>query len=162
MGTNTDPYQPVERELKITRQILRVLSDFNNPVGIVTKNHMVTRDIDILGDMAKRNLAEVFLSVTTLDKDLARAMEPRASTPHRRLDAIHALASAGIPVGVMTAPMIPGLNDHEMEAILEAAVGCRRHARRLHRSAPAARDQGTVRGMAAHRTGPTAPSACCR
>ena len=122
MGTNTDPYQPVERELKVTRQILRVLSDFNNPVGIVTKNHMVTRDIDILADMAKRNLAEVFLSVTTLDKDLARTMEPRASAPHRRLDAIRALADAGVPVGVMTAPMIPGLNDHEMEAILEAAA----------------------------------------
>ncbi|OFX03034.1 MAG: DNA repair photolyase [Alphaproteobacteria bacterium RIFCSPHIGHO2_12_FULL_66_14] len=122
MGTNTDPYQPVERELKVTRQILRVLGDFNNPVGIVTKNHMVTRDIDILGDMARRNLVEVFLSVTTLDKDLARAMEPRASTPQRRLDAIRALATAGIPVGVMTSPMIPGLNDHEMEAILEAAM----------------------------------------
>jgi len=121
MGTNTDPYQPVERDLKITRQILRVLSDFNNPVGIVTKNHMVTRDIDILGDMAKRNLAEVFVSVTTLDKDLARTMEPRASAPHRRLEAIRALAAAGVPVGVMTSPMIPGLNDHEMEAILEAA-----------------------------------------
>jgi DNA repair photolyase len=122
MGTNTDPYQPVERDLKITRQILRVLSDFNNPVGIVTKNHLVTRDIDILGDMAKRNLAEVFLSVTTLDRDLARTMEPRASAPHRRLDAIRELAAAGIPVGVMTAPMIPGLNDHEMEAILDAAA----------------------------------------
>jgi DNA repair photolyase len=121
MGTNTDPYQPVERELKITRQILRVLSDFNNPVGIVTKNHMVTRDIDILADMAKRNLAEVFVSVTTLDKALARDMEPRASAPHRRLEAIRALAAAGVPAGVMTAPMIPGLNDHEMEAILEAA-----------------------------------------
>ncbi len=122
MGTNTDPYQPVERDLKVTRQILRVLSDFNHPVGIVTKNHLVTRDIDILADMARRNLAEVFLSVTTLDRDLARAMEPRASTPQRRLDAIRALATAGIPVGVMTAPMIPGLNDHEMEAILDAAV----------------------------------------
>jgi len=122
MGTNTDPYQPVERDLKITRSILKVLSDFNNPVGIVTKNHMVTRDIDILGDMAKRNLSEVFLSITTLDKDLARTMEPRASAPHRRLDAIKALADAGIPAGVMTAPMIPGLNDHEMEAILEAAA----------------------------------------
>ena len=121
MGTNTDPYQPVERELKITRQILRVLSDFNNPVGIVTKNHLITRDIDILADMAKRNLAECFVSVTTLDKDLARDMEPRASAPHRRLEAIRALAAAGIPAGVMTAPMIPGLNDHEMEAILEAA-----------------------------------------
>jgi len=122
MGTNTDPYQPVERELKITRGIIRVLSDFNNPVGIVTKNHLVTRDIDILADMAKRNLAEVFLSVTTLDKDLARTMEPRASAPHRRLEAIRSLAEAGVPVGVMTAPMIPGLNDHEMEAILEAAL----------------------------------------
>ena len=122
MGTNTDPYQPVERDLKVTRQILRVLSDFNHPVGIVTKNHLVTRDIDILADMARRNLAEVFLSVTTLDKDLARAMEPRASAPPRRLDAIRALATAGIPAGVMTAPMIPGLNDHEMEAILDAAV----------------------------------------
>ncbi len=122
MGTNTDPYQPVERDLKITRQILRVLSDFNNPVGIVTKNHLITRDIDILGDMARRNLAEVFLSITTLDRDLARTMEPRASAPHRRLDAIRELAAAGIPVGVMTAPMIPGLNDHEMEAILDASA----------------------------------------
>lgn len=122
MGTNTDPYQPVERDLKITRQILQVLSDFNNPVGIVTKNHLITRDIDILGDMAKRNLAEVFLSITTLDRDLARTMEPRASAPHRRLAAIRELAAAGIPVGVMTAPMIPGLNDHEMESILDAAT----------------------------------------
>jgi DNA repair photolyase len=122
MGTNTDPYQPVERELKITRSILKVLSDFNNPVGIVTKGHLITRDIDILADMAKRNLAEVFLSVTTLDKALARDMEPRASAPHRRLDAIRELSAAGIPTGVMTAPMIPGLNDHEMEAILEAAT----------------------------------------
>jgi len=122
MGTNTDPYQPVERDLKITRQILCVLSDFNNPVGIVTKNHLITRDIDILGDMARRNLAEVFLSITTLDRDLARTMEPRASAPHRRLAAIRELSAAGIPVGVMTAPMIPGLNDHEMEAILDAAA----------------------------------------
>ena len=121
MGTNTDPYQPVERELKITRQILRVLSDFNNPVGIVTKGQLVARDVDILADMARRNLAEVFLSITTLDKDLARDMEPRASAPHRRLAAIRTLADAGVPVGVMTAPMIPGLNDHEMEAILDAA-----------------------------------------
>ena len=122
MGTNTDPYQPVERDLKVTRQILRVLSDFNHPVGIVTKNHLITRDIDILTDMARRNLAEAFLSVTTLDKDLARVMEPRASAPHRRLAAVRELADAGIPTGVMTAPMIPGLNDHEMESILEAAV----------------------------------------
>ena len=98
-----------------------MLNAFNNPVGIVTKGQLITRDIDILGAMAKRNLAEVFVSITTLDKDLARAMEPRASAPHRRLEAIRALSAAGIPTGVMTAPMIPGLNDHEMEAILEAA-----------------------------------------
>jgi len=123
LSPGLDPYQPVERELQVTREILQVLSDFNHPVGIVTKNHMVTRDIDILSSMAQRGLAEVFLSVTTLDKDLARKMEPRASAPHRRLEAIRALSAAGIPTGVMTAPMIPGLNDHEMESILEAAAG---------------------------------------
>ncbi|MBL8673424.1 MAG: PA0069 family radical SAM protein [Rhodospirillales bacterium] len=122
MGTNTDPYQPVERELKITRSILEVLSAFNHPVGIVTKNHLITRDADILGDMARRNLAEVFVSVTTLDRHLANVMEPRASTPARRLAAIRTLADAGVPTGVMAAPMIPALNDHEMEAILDAAA----------------------------------------
>ena len=154
MGTNTDPYQPVERELKITRQILQVLSDFNNPVGIVTKSQLVTRDIDILADMAKRNLAEVFLSVTTLDKDLARddgAARLGAAPPARRDPRA---GDAGIPTGVMTAPMIPGLNDHEMEAILEAARRSRRHARGLHRPAPAARDQGPVRRMAARQHRP--------
>src|SRR4029450_13960128 len=95
MGTNTDPYQPVERELKITRQILQVLSDFNNPVGIVTKSQLITRDIDILGDMARRNLAEAFVSVTTLDKALARAMEPRASAPHRRVEGVRDVGGGG-------------------------------------------------------------------
>ncbi|HJQ60571.1 MAG TPA: PA0069 family radical SAM protein [Vineibacter sp.] len=122
MGTNTDPYQPVERELKITRSILQVLAEFNHPVGIVTKNHLITRDIDILAPMAKRQLAEVFVSVTTLDRHLANIMEPRASTPARRIAAIKQLAEAGIPTGVMSAPMIPAINDHEMEAILEAAA----------------------------------------
>jgi DNA repair photolyase len=122
IGTNTDPYQPVERELKIMRSILQVLSETNHPVGIVTKSALITRDIDILADMAKRNLAEVFLSVTTLDRHLANVMEPRAATPARRLDAIRQLAAAGIPTGVMTAPMIPALNDHEMETILQEAV----------------------------------------
>src|SRR5260370_11844027 len=102
MGTYTDPYQPVERDLKITRAILKVLSDFNNPLGIVTKNHMVTRDIDILADMAKRNLPEVFLSVTTLDNALARYMEPRSSAPHRRLDALPHLRPAAIPTAPIT------------------------------------------------------------
>jgi DNA repair photolyase len=123
MGTNTDPYQPVERELRITRSILQVLAEFNHPVGIVTKNHLITRDIDILAPMARRQLAEVFVSVTTLDRHLANVMEPRASTPARRIAAIRELSAAGIPTGVMSAPMIPAINDHEMEAILEACAG---------------------------------------
>ena len=162
MGTNTDPYQPVERELKITRQILRVLSDFNNPVGIVTKNHMVTRDIDILADMAKRNLAEVFLSVTTLDKDLARTMEPRASAPHRRLDAIRALADAGVPVGVMTAPMIPGA---ERPRDGGDPRGRRRGRRARARASPSCACRSRSRSCSRNgcaSIGPTAPSACCR
>lgn len=122
MGTNTDPYQPVERDLKVTRAILQVLAEFNHPVGIVTKNHLITRDIDILAPMAQRQLAEVFVSVTTLDRYLANVMEPRASTPSRRIAAIKQLSEAGIPTGVMSAPMIPAINDHEMEAILEAAA----------------------------------------
>lgn len=123
MGTNTDPYQPVERGLKITRQILEILAAFNHPVGIVTKSALVTRDIDILAPMAARGLAKVCLSVTTLDRDLARRMEPRAATPARRLAAIRALSDAGIPTGVMASPMIPALNDAELDAILEAARG---------------------------------------
>ncbi|HAJ47246.1 MAG TPA: radical SAM protein [Alphaproteobacteria bacterium] len=121
LGTNTDPYQPIERNMEITRGILTVLRDFRHPVGIVTKSHLVTRDSDILGDMAGRNLAKAAISITTLDRKLARSMEPRAATPERRLAAIKALAEAGIPVTVMAAPMIPGLNDHELEGILEAA-----------------------------------------
>jgi DNA repair photolyase len=122
MGTNTDPYQPIEREHRITRAILEVLRDFNHPVGIVTKSALIQRDIDILGPMAEKRLAHAFLSITTLDRELARKMEPRAATPPRRLETIRALAAAGIPVGVMAAPMIPALNDHEMESILEAAA----------------------------------------
>jgi DNA repair photolyase len=122
MGTNTDPYQPIEREHRITRGILEVLRDFNHPVGIVTKSALIQRDIDILAPMAAKRLAHAFVSITTLDRELARKMEPRAATPPRRLETIRALAAAGIPVGVMTAPMIPALNDHEMESILEAAV----------------------------------------
>jgi DNA repair photolyase len=121
LGTNTDPYQPVERTLKLTRAVLEVLDRFNHPVGIVTKSAGVLRDLDILGSMARRNLARVYLSVTTLDPMLARRMEPRAATPARRLAAIAELARAGVPVGVMAAPMIPGLNDAEMEKIIEAA-----------------------------------------
>jgi DNA repair photolyase len=122
MGTNTDPYQPIEREHRITRGILEVLSRFNHPVGIVTKSALIQRDIDILAPMAEKKLAHVFVSISTLDRELARKMDPRAPTPPRRLETIRALADAGIPVGVMSAPMIPALNDHEMEQVLEAAV----------------------------------------
>ena len=128
IGTNTDPYQPIEREYRVMRSILKVLWEFKHPVGIVTKSALVTRDIDILAPMAEQRLAKVALSITTLDRKLARAMEPRASTPERRLDAIRALSDAGIPTAVMAAPMIPALNDDELEAILSAAydAGARR------------------------------------
>ena len=122
MGTNTDPYQPLEREMAITRGVLEVLERFGHPVAIVTKSHLVTRDADILGRMAARGLAKVCLSVTSLDPALARRMEPRAATPLRRLAAIRELSEAGVPTGVMFAPTIPALNDQEMEAVLEAAA----------------------------------------
>ncbi|ABQ29771.1 PA0069 family radical SAM protein [Acidiphilium cryptum] len=122
LGSNTDPYQPVERQLRLTRAVLEVLERFGHPVSIVTKSAGVLRDVDILGRMAARNLARVHLSVTTLDARLARAMEPRAAAPGRRLDAITGLKAAGIPVGVLAAPMIPGVNDAELERILEASA----------------------------------------
>jgi DNA repair photolyase len=122
LGSNTDPYQPVERRLKLTRGILEVLERFNHPVVIVTKSAGVERDVDILARMAGKNLVKVFLSVTTLDAKLARAMEPRAASPARRLAAIAGLKAAGVPVGVFASPMIPGLNDAELEGILEAAA----------------------------------------
>ena len=121
MGTNTDPYQPVERERGITREILKVLADCNHPVTIVTKSALIERDIDILAPMAEKGLTAAALSVTTLERTVARAMEPRAAAPARRLAAIRSLAEAGIPVRVMVAPVVPGITDHEMEAILEAA-----------------------------------------
>jgi DNA repair photolyase len=121
MGTNTDPYQPIEKKMRITRSILEVLREFRHPVGIVTKSPLILRDIDILSDMARMGLAKAALSITTLDRRLARAMEPRAGTPSRRLQAITGLSEAGIPTGVMFAPAIPALNDHEMEAVLAAA-----------------------------------------
>jgi len=118
----TDCYQPAEKRFRITRRCLEVLAEFGNPVAIITKNHLVTRDIDLLAKLAAHNAAMVTLSVTTLDADLARKMEPRTSSPRRRLEAIRELSSAGIPVGVMVAPVIPGLTDHEMPAILKAAA----------------------------------------
>ena len=122
IGTNTDPYQPIEKDRRIMREILEVLEAANHPVGIVTKSALVMRDIDILSRMAAKGLAKVALSVTTLDRTLARAMEPRAATPTRRLEAIKALTEAGIPAMIMTAPIIPGLNDSEIERLLEAGV----------------------------------------
>ncbi len=121
LGSNTDPYQPVERTLKLTRSVLEVMDRFNHPVGIVTKSAGVLRDLDILSSMAKRNLVRVYMSLTTLDPHLARVMEPRAATPARRLHAIAELTRAGVSAGVLTAPMIPGLNDVELEKLLEAA-----------------------------------------
>ncbi len=121
LGSNTDPYQPVDRTLRLTRAVLEVLERFGHPVSIVTKSAGVLRDLDILRRMAARGLVRVWLSVTTLDPGLARRMEPRAATPSRRLAAIQALAEAGIPAGVLAAPMIPGLNDMELEGILQAA-----------------------------------------
>jgi DNA repair photolyase len=122
IGTNTDPYQPIEREHQIMRRILEVLDRFGHPVGIVTKSALVLRDLDILERMAARNLVKVALSVTTLDPKLARVMEPRAATPPRRLDALAKLTAAGIPASVMVAPVIPALNDSEIERILDAAA----------------------------------------
>ena len=122
LGSNTDPYQPVERGLKLTRSVLEVLDRFNHPVAIVTKSAGVLRDVDILASMARRNLARVHISVTTLDARLARTMEPRAATPMRRLQAIAELTRAGIPTGVLAAPMIPALNDAELEKIMESAA----------------------------------------
>jgi DNA repair photolyase len=118
----TDPYQPIERKLEITRRCLRVLARFRNPVGIITKNRLVTRDSDLLEELAEFSCAAVNVSVTSLDESLQRMMEPRTSPPHARLDAIARLCEAGIPVGVMVAPIIPGLTDHEMPAILAASA----------------------------------------
>jgi DNA repair photolyase len=121
LGSNTDTYQPAERRLRVTRAILEVLRDFRHPVTIVTKSALIQRDLDILAEMAKDRLAIVTISLTTLDRALARHMEPRAATPERRLETIAALAAAGVPTGVLTAPMIPALNDGELEQLLERA-----------------------------------------
>jgi DNA repair photolyase len=122
-GTNTDCYQPIERRHQLMRGLLQVLSDCDHPLTIVTKSALIERDIDLLAPMAKKNLVKAFVSITTLDHRLARTLEPRAASPRRRVDAIRALADAGIPCGVMVAPLIPALTDKSLEAILEAAAG---------------------------------------
>lgn len=122
MSGITDVYQPIERRLRLTRQCLEVFAEFRNPVGIVTKNHLITRDADLLAELAHYQAVSVCISLTTLDPELARTLEPRASSPQRRLAAIRDLTAAGVPVRVLTAPIIPGLNDHEIPALLEAAA----------------------------------------
>jgi DNA repair photolyase len=122
LGTNTDPYQPIEREWRVTRSVLEVLCECDHPFTIVTKSALVERDIDLIAPMAAKCMARVYLSITTLDRELARRMEPRAAAPQRRLQALKTLSEAGVPVGVMVAPIIPQLNDRDLEAILEAAA----------------------------------------
>lgn len=121
LGANTDPYQPIERDRLLTRDILSVLATFDHPVTVITKSALVCRDLDLLAAMAEKELAMVSISLTTLNNELARALEPRAATPAKRLEAIRRLSEVGIPVAVLTSPMIPGLNDHELERLLEAA-----------------------------------------
>lgn len=118
----TDPYQPIERKLQITRKCLEVLAKFRNPVGIITKNRLVTRDVDLLRELAQFDCVAVNISITSLDVDLQRVLEPRTSPPKARLEVVRQLRDAGIPVGVMTAPIIPGLTDHEIPALIEAAA----------------------------------------
>ncbi|MFY2764017.1 PA0069 family radical SAM protein [Arenimonas sp. MALMAid1274] len=121
MGTNTDPYQPIERRYRITRQLIELLAECRHPFTLLTKNALIERDLDLLAPLAREGLVSAALSVTTLDNRLAARMEPRASAPHRRLQAIRRLAEAGVPTGVMFAPVIPAVNDHELEHVLEAA-----------------------------------------
>jgi DNA repair photolyase len=123
LGANTDPYQPVERRLKVTRSILEVLARTRHPVSLITKHALVLRDLDLLSDLARGGLVSIAVSVTTLDAELKRVMEPRAASPQARLRTLAELSAAGVPTSVMAAPMIPALNDHELEAILESAAG---------------------------------------
>jgi DNA repair photolyase len=122
IGGDTDVYQPAERSLRITRSVIEVLSRFNHPFSIITKSALILRDLDLIAPMAAKGLVRAAVSITTLDRKLARAMEPRAATPERRVGAVKGLAAAGVPVTVMFAPVIPGLNDHELESVLERAA----------------------------------------
>src|SRR5699024_7860597 len=119
---NTDCYQPIERKLEITRGLLKVFAQYRHPLGMITKNSLVLRDLDLLKDLAADNLVNVFISITTLDEELRRAMEPRTASAIKRLQTVEALAKAGVPVGIMTAPIIPGLNHHEIPQIIKAAA----------------------------------------
>ncbi len=163
MGTNTDPYQPLEKKLRITRSILEVLRDFRHPVAIVTKSPLILGDLDILSEIAAMELAKAALFVTTLDRKLARVMEPRAGTPARRLQAVRGLTDAGISAGVMFTPAIPALNDHEMEVVLEAAkaAGSRSEGYvplRLPPKGAGHGEQGFVPGIAENQSSRPGPS----
>ncbi len=122
IGANTDPYQPIERKYRITRGILEVLAECDHPLGIITKSALIERDLDLLAPMAKKGLVHVFVSIGTLDHELMRTLEPRTVAPTRRLAVLRALSAAGVPCGVLVAPIIPFLNDHDMEAVLENAA----------------------------------------
>ena len=148
MSGVTDCYQPAERQFRITRSCLEVLAEFRNPVTLITKNFLITRDIDVLKELAAFDAVRAYISITTLNADLAAKMEPRASSPTHRLRAVEMLAKAGIPVGVMVAPIIPGLNDREMPAVLEAAKSAGAIEAGLHDAAAALRGEGRLRGMA--------------
>ena len=134
LGANTDPYQPIEREHRITRSILEVLWEFRNPVGIVTKGSLIERDLDLLEPMAREGLAQVFVSIGSLDGEIARTLEPRAAAPYRRVETIRRLSESGVPCGTLVAPIIPFLNDKDMEAVLEAVseAGARMAGYTLH------------------------------
>ena len=158
IGTNTDPYQPIERQYQVMRRILEVLDRAGHPVGIVTKSALVLRDLDILARMAERKLAKVALSVTTLDPELARKMEPRAATPMRRLETLRRLSQAGVPTSVMVAPVIPAINDIEIERILDAAQAAGVQRGGLRAAAAAARGARPVPRMAEGELSATASS----
>ncbi len=148
LGSATDAYQPAERQLRITRAVIDVLSEARHAFSLVTKSSLVERDLDLIAPMARQRLAAVYVSITTLDNDLARRLEPRAAAPARRLRTIETLAKAGVPVGVSVSPVIPFLNEPELERILEAAAGQRRHLRLQHRAAPALGGESVVPAMA--------------
>ncbi|WP_296405838.1 radical SAM protein [Zoogloea sp.] len=160
LGISTDGWQPVERRLGLSRRLLEVLAETRHPVSIVTKSALIERDADLLADMARDHLVQVMFSITTLDPLLARRLEPRAASPARRLAAMDALHRAGVPVGVLFAPLIPALNDHELERVLEAARAAGGRKRRLRAAAPAPRIEGPLRRLASQplpRPGNTCP-----
>ena len=148
IGSATDAYQPVERKLRITRSVIEVLAECAHPFSLVTKSSGVERDLDLVAPMAERGLAAVYVSVTSLDASLARILEPRAAAPHRRMRTIETLARAGVPVGVSVSPIIPFINEPEIERILEAAAAARARARVRHRPAPAVGSEPALPALA--------------